>query len=55
MSKRSTGKPYLRSEGELKSNINRQYTQMVKLPSKINPIFTERPHYGIPEPKKEAT
>ena len=52
MSKRSAGKPYLRSEGELKLNTNRQYGIMVKEPSKINPIFLERPHYGNPEPKR---
>jgi len=51
--KRSTGKPYLRSEGELKININKHYGEMVSKPSRINPVFTERPHYGIPEPVKE--
>jgi hypothetical protein len=27
---------------------------MVKEPSKVNSVFTERPHYGISEPKKES-
>lgn len=51
--KRSSGKPYLRSEGELKSNISRRYGMLQKDPSKINPIFTED-HYGIKKPVKEA-
>lgn len=50
--KRSAGKPYLRSEGELKYNTTKQYGDMVNKPSRINPIFTEKPHYGIPEPRK---
>ena len=54
MSKRSTGKPYLRSEGELKQNINRRYGVMTKDPSKVSSVFTED-HYGIKKPIKEAT
>ena len=52
--KRSTTYTDRRSHGEFKQNIQRQYNQIEKKPSKINPVFTERPHYGIPEPVKGA-
>lgn len=29
------------------------YNYMVRHPSKVSSIFTDRPHYGIPEPEKE--
>ena len=51
--KRSVDKPFLRSGGEFRYNSRRQYGTMIKEPSKINRVFTERPHYGIPEPGKE--
>ncbi len=50
--KRSAAYPDRRSHGEFKLNNQRVYNQMVKQPSKVNPIFTERPHLGIPEPKE---
>lgn len=50
--KRSSGKPYLRSEGEMKINNRRQYDAIVSKPSKINPIFLRVPDYGI---KREDT
>jgi hypothetical protein len=53
MSKRSTGKPHLRSEGELKQNINRRYGAIQNDPTKINPVFLED-HYGIKKSVKEV-
>jgi hypothetical protein len=56
--KRSTGFPSRRSEGEFKLNSSRAYgnieSDAKKGNSKVNPIFTERPHYGITEPVKGA-
>jgi hypothetical protein len=55
--KRSTAYPERRSHGEFRLNCEKSYNQIVrdaeKQPRKINPVFTERPHYGIPEPVKE--
>ena len=50
--KRSVDKPFLRSEGEMRYSESINYSRIVKEPSKINPVFLERPHYGIPEPVK---
>lgn len=50
--KRTAAYPERRSNGELRLNNQKTYNQIVKHPSKINSIFTERPHYGIPEPKE---
>lgn len=52
--KRSVDKPYNRSSGEMKRLDGIKYGMILKEPSRINPIFTERPHYGIPDPNKEA-
>jgi hypothetical protein len=55
--KRSDKYPARRSEGEFKLNSARAYghieSDAKKGVSKLNPIFMERPHYGIPEPMKE--
>jgi hypothetical protein len=57
--KRSDKYPSRRSAGEFKLNSSRAYGHIEKDSkkgnSKVNPIFTERPHYGIPEPVKVAT
>ena len=52
--KRSIKFPQRRSYGEFKQNIQRRYGAIEKTPGKINPIFTERPHYGIKEPTEGA-
>lgn len=56
--KRSTSYPERRSEGEFKLNSARAYghieSDVKKGISKVNPVFTERPHYGIPVPIKEV-
>jgi hypothetical protein len=44
--KRTSAKPYLRSESELKLNCRRNYTQMVKSPSNIKPIW-KQDNYGV--------
>lgn len=48
--KRSTAYPERRSYGEFKQNTQRKYSALVKMPSKINPIFLQD-NYGI---KKEG-
>jgi len=44
--KRTSAKPYLRSEGELKFNCRRTYDQMVKSPSNVKPIWLQD-NYGV--------
>ena len=52
--KRSVDKPYNRSKGELRQTEHIKYGLILKEPNKINPIFTERPHYGIPAPENNS-
>lgn len=47
--KRNTATPELRSQGELKQNLQKKYTAMEKYPSKVNPVFWQD-SYGV---KKE--
>jgi hypothetical protein len=43
--------PYKRGLTEQRLDCNKQYHDYIKRPVPKN-IFTERPHYGIPEPKE---
>jgi hypothetical protein len=44
---------------EIRQDQNRNYGYYIEDQQKdidrINPIFTERPHYGIPKPKREVS
>ena len=46
MSKRSTEYPYRVSQGESKLNSSKAYTDYIKNPSKINPVWL-RDNYGV--------
>lgn len=45
--KRTAAYPERRSSAEMKLNSQKEYDKMVKHPSKINPIFLEKSHYGL--------
>jgi hypothetical protein len=54
MPKRSPDRPHLKSKYEQVRVDQLNYGKMEKEPSKVNSIFLERPHYGIPAPEKGA-
>jgi hypothetical protein len=53
MPKRSTQHPYQRTKSEQHIDTQRHYGKLEDKPVKHS-VFTERPHYGIPEPMKGA-
>lgn len=50
MPKRSPGRPFSKNEAEQKRVNQRFYGKLENEKSRINPVFLERPHYGIQEP-----
>jgi len=50
MPKRSVERPYSKNESEQKLMSQRYYGKLVKEQYRVNPVFLERPHYGIPDP-----
>jgi hypothetical protein len=53
MPKRSTKYPYRASTTEQRLNQQGVYRKLETGQSRINPIFTEKPHYNIQIPKEE--
>jgi hypothetical protein len=53
MPKRSPDRPRLKSKYEQVRVNQLNYGKMENEHKKINPVFLERPHYGIPDPRKQ--
>lgn len=46
--------PTLRQQIELKADTRGQYGECIKHPSKINPVFTNKPYLGKEEKSENA-